>query len=144
MATAGPAGISVTGVANAAVMVTKPVTAPGTYLARLDAELNTTNALYFIYACKLQSLAFPALIGTPYTDLPGTTRRVSWRVGKEASGNGAPVSISMQGSLTAGSLGATVRMVCWGDWDGTSPPIVDYGAGLTTATLTVVPVGAVQ
>lgn len=144
MARGGPANIIATGVANAVQMVAKSVPTSGTYLARVDAELDTTNALYFNYSCKLQSLSFPAILGTPYSDLPGTTRRVSWRLGREMSGPGAPASISMQGSLTAGSLGASVRMVCWGDWDGASPPIVDYGAGLTTATLTVVPVGAVQ
>lgn len=144
MARGGPANIAVTGVGSAIQIVAKSVPSSGTYLARLDAELDTTNALYFNYFCKLQSLSFPSVIGTPYSDLPGTTRRVSWRLGREMSGPGGPVSISMQGSLTAGTLGAAVRMVCWGDWDGANPPIIDYGAGLTTATLTVVPVGAVQ
>ena len=50
----------------------------------------------------------------------------------------------MQGSAAAGIFGADFRLVCWGDWDGTSPPIVDYGTGLSSATMTVVPVGAVQ
>ena len=144
LARGGPAFIAVTGVNNAVVMVSKSVSTGGTYLARVDAELDTTGALYFNYSCKLQSLPIPSILGTPYADLPGTTRRVSWRLGREMSGPGAPVSISMQGSLTAGITGASVRMICWGDWDGASPPIVDYGMGLTTATLTIVPVGAVQ
>lgn len=50
----------------------------------------------------------------------------------------------MHAPVTAGSFGVDVRMVCWGDWDGASPPIVDFGTGLVSATLTLVPVGNVQ
>jgi len=130
--------------ANAATMISKTVSQPGRYLARIDAEIDTTNALYLIYNCKLQSLAYPAILGTPYSDLPGTHRHVSWRLGREMSGSGTQVSISMQAPVTAGPFGADVRMVCWGTFDGASPPIVDYGIGVTAATLVLVPVGAVQ
>lgn len=139
-----PAFVPPVSEASAATVLTKSVNLQGNYLARIDAELDTTGAAYYIYNCKLQSLAFPAVIGTPYSDLPGARRQVSWRLGRAESGGGAPVSISMQAPVTAGSLGASVRMVCWGQWDGANPPIVDYGLGLTAATLTLVPVGAVQ
>jgi hypothetical protein len=129
--------------ANATAMVTK--TYPGTspLVVRVDAELDTTNALYYVYHCKLQYKAFPALLGAPYTDVPSTHRSVSWRLGRESSGPGAAVSISMQGTVTPGALGADVRMVCWGTWDGASPPIVDYGVGVAAATLTLLPVGSI-
>lgn len=130
--------------ANAATMLSKVVSQPGRYLARIDAEIDTTGALYLIYNCKLQSLAYPAILGTPYSDLPATRRSVSWRLGREMNGSGTQVSISMQAPVTAGLFGADVRMVCWGIFDGASPPIVDYGVGLASATLTLVPVGNVQ
>jgi hypothetical protein len=49
----------------------------------------------------------------------------------------------MQASHTAGGLGATVRLVCWGTVEA-GAPILESGNGVTSATLTVVPVGAVQ
>ncbi len=134
------------GEANAKQVVGKDVSQPGTYLSRLDAELNNFGALWFDYHCKLQALAYPAFVGMPYTDLPGTRREVSWRTGKDGSGNNTTatgVSISMQAPFTAGALGASVRMVCWGTID-SSGPIYDYGLGVTAATLTLVPVGSVQ
>ena len=100
---------------------------------------------------RLQSLGNPRPVvvaldvrPAPGSDLPGTHRHVSWRLGREMSGSGTQVSISMQAPVTAGPFGADVRMVCWGTFDGASPPIVDYGIGVTAATLVLVPVGAVQ
>ncbi len=145
VATLGATGfVPIATEANATTMISKAVSPSGRYLARIDAEIDTTGALYLIYNCKLQSLAYPAFIGTPYSDLPGTRRSVSWRLGRAESGSGTQVSISMQTPVTAGAFGADVRMVCWGTFDGASPPIVDYGLGLTAATLALVPVGAVQ
>jgi hypothetical protein len=37
-------------------------------------------------------------------------------------------------------------MVCWSVWDtsqGNPPPLVDYGLGVTSATLTILPVGGI-
>lgn len=129
--------------ANATTVVTKSTSGSSPLLARVDAQLDTTNSLYYLYNCKLQSKAIPALLSTPYSDIAGTTRTVSWRLGRESSGPGTTVSISMQGTVQAGFLGADVRMVCWGTWDGASPPIVDFGVGVTSATLTLLPVGGV-
>jgi hypothetical protein len=138
--------ITATGEANAAEVLVKNVTSGGTYLARVDAFLDNWGALYFNYSCKLQSLSYPAIIGTPYTDLPGTRRHVSWRIGKDGVGNATAVSgasISMTAPVTAGVFGASVRVVCWGTVDPT-PPFYDYGAGVASAVLTLTPVGAVQ
>ncbi len=142
IATLGSSGAAILPAAEsaAATVLSKNLPA-GSYLVRLDAQLDTTGALYFLYHCKLQYLTYPALIFTPYTDVPGSQRTVSWRLGREVSGGGAPVSISMQGGLIGGSLGATVRMVCWGTWDGASPPVVDYGFGVSSAVLVVEPIG---
>lgn len=117
--------------------------APGKYLARVDAQLNNFGALWFDYHCKLQSLAYPALLGTPFTDLPGTRRDVSWRTGKDGAGNNTTatgVSISMQAPVTAGAFGLDVRMVCWGTID-PAGPLYDYGFGVESAVLTLLPVG---
>jgi hypothetical protein len=139
----GGAGITESTEAAASTVVTEYVPVGGAYLVRLDAELDTTGALYFEYHCKLQGFAYPAIFGTPFTDLPGTTRTVSWRLGREVSGAGTPVSISMQGTFVGGALGADIRMVCWGTRDGANPPILDYGYGVASAVLAVERVGAV-
>jgi len=138
------AGIANRFEANAAQVLIKGTPASGKYLARVDAQLNNFNALYWDYHCKLQALNYPAILGTPFTDLPGTRRDVSWRTGKDGAGNATSatgVSISMQAPVTAGSFGVDVRMVCWGTWDGASPPIIDYGFGVESAVLTLLPVG---
>jgi len=144
---AGATGIGLSTEANAQLVLIKSTPTSGFVLARVDAELNTFGALYFDYHCKLQKLTYPAFLGAPYIDVPGTTRTVSWRLGYETLGDtpasGIPVSISMQAAIQAGSLGLDVRMVCWGTWDGASPPIVDYGVGLNSATLTLLPVGGI-
>ncbi len=130
--------------AQALQVLIKGTPSPGKYLARVDAQLNTFGALYLDYHCKLQALTYPAFIGTPFTDLPGTRRDVSWRTGKDGSGSALSpngVSISMQAPVTAGAFGVDVRMVCWGTWDGANPPIVDYGYGVESAVLTLLPVG---
>jgi hypothetical protein len=158
----GPSGASVTayvdtldrsvlingiGEANAVQVIIKSVGSTGTYLARLDAELNTTGSLYLDYSCKLQFLRLPTVVGSPYSDLAGTRRSVSWRVGKDASGNyGSGASMSMQAPVTAGTGlfgGVNVRMVCWGTIE-PGAPLIEYGSGVTAATLTLVPVGTVQ
>jgi len=126
------------------VILGKSAGTSGPFLARVDAELDTFNSLYFLYNCKLQSLSYPALIGQPYTDLPGTRRTVSWRLGRELSGPGTAVSISMQAPVTGGFFGLDVRLVCWGTLDGASPPIVDYGLGVKSAVLTLLQVGAIN
>ena len=135
------------GEANAKQVVGKDVGQPGTYLARVDSELSNYGALWFDYHCKLQALAYPAILGTPYSDLPGTRREVSWRTGKDGSGNSTTatgVSVSMQAPFIAGPLGASVRMACWGTIDSSGGVVYDYGLGVTAATLTVLPVGSVQ
>jgi hypothetical protein len=135
---------SAVGEANAKQVLLKGTAGAGAFLVRLDAQLNNFGALWFDYHCKLQSLSYPALLGTPFSDIPGTRRDVSWRTGKDSSGNGTSstgVSISMQTTASAGPFGADVRMVCWGTWDGASPPIVDYGLGVESAVLTLTPVG---
>ncbi|MFN7979441.1 MAG: hypothetical protein U0P30_14995 [Vicinamibacterales bacterium] len=127
-------------------MLAKSVPSGGTYVARLDAMLDNFGAYYFSYSCKLQALSFPSIIGTPYTDLPGTRRNVHWRSGKDGSGNAtAPTgeSISMTAPFTAGISGATVRMVCWATLD-PNPPFYDFGVGVSSAMLTLTPVGSVQ
>jgi hypothetical protein len=136
-------GLTLTTEASAPTVLHKVTNASGNHLVRLDAELHTFNALYVIHHCKLQYLNFPALIGTPYTDLPGTTRTVSWRLGNVSNEGGSGVPISMQAAVSAGSFGIDVRMVCWSTMDGSSPPILEYGLGITAATLTLLPVGAV-
>lgn len=135
-----------TGEAKAKQVLLKGTTSAGTYLVRLDAQLNNAGALWFDYHCKLQSLPYPHLIGAPWSDVPGSRRDVSWRTGKDGSGNptgASGVSISMQAPVTAGSLGVDVRMACWGTWDGASPPLVDYGFGVESAVLTLEPIGGV-
>ena len=128
--------------ATAATILNKYVPSSGSHLVRLDAEIDTTYAISYTYRCKLQSLAYPALVGTPWSDVAGSTRTVSWRLGREFSGLGTPISISMQGTVTGGSLGADVRLVCWGAWDG-STQVVDPGIGLTSAVLVIELVGGV-
>ena len=130
--------------ANAQVILSKYGATSGPFLARVDAELNTVGSLYFLYNCKLQSLSYPAFFGAPFTDLPGTRRTVSWRLGRELSGEGTTVSMSMQAPVTGGPFGLDVRLVCWGAWDGASPPIVDYGSGVKSAVLTLLQVGAIN
>jgi hypothetical protein len=122
---------------------------PGTYLVRLDAQLNNFGALYFDYHCKLQQLSYPYFIviggSIPWADIPGSSRDVSWRTGKDNGYNSGStgVSISAQGAITAGTFGVDVRMVCWGTWDGSNPPIVDYGLGVESAVLTLQQVGGI-
>jgi hypothetical protein len=133
------------GEAAAGQVVEKSVDSAGTFLARVDAQLNNFGALYFDYHCKLQALTLPSLVGTPYSDLPGTRRDVSWRVGKDTNGNSSGatgVSISMQAPVTAGPLGVDVRMVCWGTID--SGPVYDYGSGVESAVLTLLSVDSIQ
>ena len=132
--------------ASATTIVSKSTSSPGSLLARVDAELDTTGALYFDYHCKLQALTYPAFVGTPYSDLPGTRRTVSWRLGRESGGLGTPMPISMSALVTAGSLGVTVRMVCWGTLDVSQgqPPIFDYGVGVNSAVLALLSVGSVN
>ena len=91
-------------------------------------------------------LSFPAPIGTPYANVPGTRRDTSWRTGRDSAANSTTatgISISMQAPVTAGLFGADVRFVCWGtrDFSGT---LIEYGFGVDSAILTLVPVGAVQ
>jgi hypothetical protein len=149
MATAGITSIANlnVGEANAGQIVRRDLGGPaGTYLARVDAELDNYGAYAFDYFCKLQSLAFPNMVGTPFGDLAGRRRQVSWRIGKDNAGNNTPatgVSISMQAPVTAGVFGVSVRMVCWGQVD-PSGAFYDYGLGVRSATLTLVPVGSVQ
>ena len=76
------------GEANAIQVLIKGTPSSGKYLARVDAQLNNFGALWFDYHCKLQSLTYPAFLGTPFTDIPGTRRDVSWRTGKDDAGNG--------------------------------------------------------
>ncbi len=130
--------------ANANQVLIKGTPSSGKYLARVDAQLNNFGALWFDYHCKLQSLTYPALLGTPFSDIPGTRRDVSWRTGKDGSGNSTTatgVPISMQAPVTAGPFGVDVRMVCWGTID-SSGPLYDYGLGVESAVLTLQPVGA--
>ena len=142
-------GIDVTGETNAAQILIKTAPSPSAkYLARVDAQLNNLGSLYFDYHCKLQALPYPYvfIIGAPipWVDLPGTRRDVSWRAGKDSAANSTGargISISMQAPVTAGTFGLDVRLVCWGTWDGTSPPIVDFGLGVESAVLTLLPVG---
>jgi hypothetical protein len=132
------------GEANAIQVLIKGTPSPGKYLARVDAELNNLAALFYDYHCKLQSLAYPALVGTPFSDIPGTRRDVSWRTGKDNAGSGSTaygLPISMQAPVTAGPFGVDIRMVCWGTIDG-SPVSLGYGLGVESAVLTVEPVGA--
>jgi hypothetical protein len=132
------------GEANAIQILIKGTPSSGQYLARVDAQLNNFGALWFDYHCKLQSLAFPALLGTPFSDIPGTRRDVSWRTGRDNAGNATTatgVPISMQAPVTAGPLGVQVRMVCWGTID-SSGIVYDYGLGVESAVLTLEPVGA--
>jgi hypothetical protein len=74
---------------------------------------------------------------------------VSWRLGNLQNLGGSGVSISMQAPVTVAPsvlAGVSVRMVCWSVWDtaeGNPPPLVDYGLGVTSATLTILPVGAI-
>jgi hypothetical protein len=136
-------GISLTTEATAPTVLHKVTNAPGVYLVRLDAEINTFNSLWMMNHCKLQYLQFPAFIGTPYTDIPGTTRTVSWRLGNQTNETGSGVSITMQSAVTAGSFGIDIRMVCWSTLDGATPPVYDYGLGVSAATLTLLPIGAV-
>ena len=134
------------GESNALTVLSKSVPTQGTYLARVDAQLNNQFALWWDYHCKLQTLSFPAPIGTPYANVPGTRRDTSWRTGRDNAGNSTSatgISISMQAPVTAGLFGADVRLVCWGTMD-PSGPLVDYGYGVESATLTLIPVGAVQ
>ena len=120
------------------VVVSKTTARSGALLARVDAQLNNFGALFYDYHCKLQALKFPNIIGTPYSDLPGTQRDVSWRIGKDNNLNNtgaAGISISMQAALTVapGPFAAVdVRMVCWGTVD-PSGPFYDYGAGAESA-----------
>ena len=145
VATAGQTSISPSTEAQATTMINKTLSLGGTYLARMDAELSTLYSLFYDYNCKLQWLTYPSIIGTPYSDVPGTRRFVSWRVGQDENewGHGSGVSMSMQAPIVAGTMGVSVRMVCWGTTEA-GAPIVDYGLGLTAATLTLVPVGSVQ
>lgn len=143
----GFTSIGSVGETNALTIINKITASPGSYLARVDAELDTYNALFFDYHCKLQAQAFPALVGSPYSDLPGTRRSVSWRTGKGASGNptsATGVSISMQAPVTAGAFGVDVRMVCWGSVDPSAPSFYDFGGGVSSAVLTLLPVGGVN
>ncbi len=145
----GFGSIASVGEANARTIVNKSITSPGSFLARVDAQLDTFGALWFDYHCKLQALAFPAFLGAPYSDLPGTRRDVSWRTGKDASGNATSatgVSISVPAPVTAGSLGVDVKMVCWGTVDVANgpPPLYDYGIGVSSAVLTLLAVGGIN
>ena len=131
------------------VVVSKSVARSGNFLARVDAQLNNFGAFYYDYHCKLQKLVFPNLIGTPFSDLPGTQRDMSWRIGKDNSGNNSGatgISISMQAAVTVPAVafaGADVRMVCWGTVDPVGP-FYDYGAGAESAVLTVVTVASIE
>jgi hypothetical protein len=52
----------------------------------------------------------------------------------------------MQAPVTAGTGvfgGVNVRMVCWGAIE-PGAPLIEYGSGVTAATLILVPVGSVQ
>ena len=139
------------GEANADEVVQVSSGSGGTYLARVDAQLNNFAALWFDYHCKLQSLTYPyaIIIGqpTPWTDIPGTRRDVSWRAGKHPDGaetSASGISISMQAAVNAGSgpfAGVDVRMVCWGTIDPEDLVVYDYGIGLESAILTLEPVG---
>jgi hypothetical protein len=137
--------------ANADPVVLVQTTGQGAYLARLDAQLNNAGALWFDYHCKLQSLTYPYVLilgqPAPWTDIPGTRRDVSWRAGKDGAGNpttSSGVSISMQATVNTGpgtfGLGIDVRMVCWGTIDN-SGIIYDYGVGVESAMLTLLPIG---
>jgi hypothetical protein len=132
------------GEANANQVLIKGSPSPGQYLARVDAQLNNSGALWFDYHCKLQSLAYPAFLGTPFSDIPGTRRDVSWRTGRDPgtglSTTASGLPISMQAPVTAGRLGVDVRMVCWGTID-PSGVLYDYGLGVESAVLTLEPVG---
>jgi hypothetical protein len=109
--------------------------------------------LYIVYNCKLQRLTYPYVFipgqPEPWNDIPGTRRRVSWRLANEGNLGGSGVSISMQAAVTVPEsplAGVSVRMVCWSVWDtsqGNPPPLVDYGLGVTSATLTILPVGGI-
>lgn len=133
------------GEANAQPVVTKSFPGSGSLLARVDAQLNNVGSLYFNYHCKLQQLSYPAQLGAPFFDIPGTRRSVPWRSGKDPGTGvgGGGVSISMQAPVTSGFLGVDVRMVCWGEVE-PSAPLYDFGFGVESAVLTLVPVGAVQ
>lgn len=120
-------------------IVSKPTGHGGTFLVRVDAQLNNQNAINYDYHCKLQALPLPAFPGTPYTDLPGTQRDVNWLTGKNSSGfylGATGVSISMQAPLTVSFLaGADVRMVCWGTK--TDTVFWDFGYGVESAVLSI-------
>jgi hypothetical protein len=134
------------GEANAQPVLLKNTGGAGTFLVRVDAQLNNWGALYFDYHCKLQSLAYPAFIGAPFSDIAGTRRDVSWRTGKDNVGNSTGstgVSISMQTTVSAGTFSTDVRLVCWGTIDG-SPPLYDYGFGVESAILTLQPIGGIS
>lgn len=118
---------------------------------RLDAQLDNSNALWFDYHCKLQQLVYPYVVGpggAPWADIAGSRRDASWRIGRDNAGNGTTasgISISMQAIVSSSPpLGSVdVRLVCWGTID-PSGPLYDYGVGLQSAIMTLVPVGAVQ
>ncbi len=137
------------GEANAKQVLIKNTGGGGSFLVRVDAQLNNFNAYFFDYHCKLQSLTYPAFLGAPFSDVPGTRRDVSWRTGKADNGvatSSSGVSISMQvvvSTPTFALSSADVRLVCWGTWDGASPPFVDYGLGVESAILTITPVGGI-
>ena len=138
-----PIANTAVGEANAKQVLLKGTPNTGKYLARVDAQLNNFGALWFDYHCKLQALNYPAILGAPFTDVPGTRRDVSWRTGKDGGGNNTSatgVSISMQAPVTAGSSGVDVKLVCWGTVD-PSGPLYDYGLGVESAVLTLTPVG---
>lgn len=138
---------------NADPAVTVSNAGKGSFLVRLDAQLNNFGAFNFDYHCKLQSLIYPyvVLIGqpVPWADMPGTRRDVSWRVGKDNAGNNTSatgISISMQGQVNPGTgvfASVDVRMVCWGTINLQPPPFnfYDYGIGVESAVLTLTPVG---
>jgi hypothetical protein len=139
------------GEANAKAILSKSSGGPGTWLVQVDAVLNNFGALFYNYSCKLQTLTAPyvVIIGgpEPWVDVPGSRRSVSWRTGKDNSGNSTGVnslSISMQTvvSATSGFLpgSVTVRLMCWGDRD-TSEAFYDYGLGVESAIMTLTPIG---
>ncbi len=136
---------------NARQVFIKNTGGSGNFLVRLDAQFNNFNAFWFDYHCKLQQLVFPYVTGPggpPWADIAGTRRDASWRIGRDNAGNDTTahgISFSMQAIVSsAPPLGSVdVRLMCWGTVD-SSGPFYDYGTGLESAIMTMVPVGAVQ
>ena len=136
------------GEANAKQVFLKSTGGAGTFLVQLDGQFNNFGALWFDYHCKLQRLTYPYVVGPggpPWVDIAGTRRDASWRIGRDNAGNsttarGVPLSIQTTVAASGPFASVDVRLVCWGTID-PAGPLYDYGLGLESATMTLLPVG---